>query len=412
MNYKFFVLYLVLLVLSCNSKNKVNTIKKNHFVDKTEVTYKFLGKNNLSILLKVLESEHQKTLKTWNLIINDTLNKSFDKIQNDSLWNVVCKELIKFKYEKPKNAKLAYKNDQFVFNPSLEGDEFNWDTLKKVFLKSLNKKNNTVDLQNENCYLKPKFKGDELICQNVIKQAKEKAKLKLTFENEGETVELTGKEMSAYFTTNDKMELIINPMMAYGLGAKIAKKYDVIQSPVNFLPASGQMTSVSRSLLGKRVNTSKIVSIISGFTKQVEDTKVDIPFFMKGIPNELLTNNRNYIEININEQKIYFFKNDSIVLSSDIVTGRYQTSFATPTGAFYIRYKETNTTLDGPGYSCFVRYFMPIYQGIGLHDASWRKKFGGNIYQKDGSHGCINLPRPVAEFAYNNYPSGAIVICH
>jgi lipoprotein-anchoring transpeptidase ErfK/SrfK len=55
---------------------------------------------------------------------------------------------------------------------------------------------------------------------------------------------------------------------------------------------------------------------------------------------------------------------------------------------------------------------MPIYQGIGLHDASWRKKFGGNIYQSDGSHGCINLPRPVAEFTYNNYPSGTIVICH
>lgn len=412
MCYRLFILCIVLFVFSCNSKNKVNATKKKQVVDKTEVTCKFLGKNNLSILLKVLESEHHKSAKTWKVFINDTIKKSFEDIHNDSLWNCVCKELIKFKYEKPKNARLTFKNDQFVFNPSVEGTEFNWDTLKKVFLSSLNKKNNTVDLQSKNCYLKPKFKGDELICQNVIKQAKEKAKHNLTFEYEGETVELTGKEMSAYFTTNDKMDLIINPMMAYGLAAKIAKKFDVIQSPVNFLPASGQMTSVSRSLLGKRVNTSKIVSLISGFTKQEEDSKVDVPFFMKGIPTELLTNNRNYIEINLNEQKIYFFKNDSIVLSSDIVTGRYQTSFATPTGAFYIRYKETNTTLDGPGYSCFVRYFMPIYQGIGLHDASWRKKFGGNIYQSDGSHGCINLPRPVAEFAYNNYPSGAIVICH
>lgn len=412
MNFKYLVCFSVLLLLSCNQHNKVKSHKKQKVVDKSIVSYRFHGKNNFSLLLKVLESESKKSHKSWDIVINDTVKKSFTNIHNDSLWLGISKELLKFKYDKPKNAKLTFKNDQFVFNPSVDGNEFNWEKLKTIFLSSLVQNIKDVDLTKKNCYTLPKYHGDELICENIIKLAKEKAKLKLTFENDDDNYELTGNDLSSYFTTNDNMELIINPSMAYGLAAKIANKYDMIQSPVSFIPASGQMSSVSKSLLGKRVNTSKLVSLISGFTKQVEDSKVDLPFFMKGVPTELLTNNRNYIEINIDEQKIYFFKNDSIVLSSDIVTGRYQTSFATPTGAFYIRYKETNTTLDGPGYSCFVRYFMPIYQGIGLHDASWRKKFGGNIYQSDGSHGCINLPRPVAEFAYNNYPSGAIVICH
>jgi hypothetical protein len=412
MYFKILVACLVLLLLSCSQQSKVKSHKEEKIIDNASITYVFHGKNNFSLLLNVLESESKKTLKSWDIVINDTLKKSFEKIHNDSLWNGISKELLKFKYDKPKNAKLTFKNDQFVFNPSVDGNEFNWEKLKTVFLESLKQNINDIDLTKQNCYILPKFHGDELICENIIKLAKEKAKLKLTFENDDDNYELTGKDLSSYFTTNDNMELIINPSMAYGLAAKIANKYDMIQSPVSFIPASGQMSSVSKSLLGKRVNTSKIVSLISAFVKQDSDTKVDVPFFMNGIPTELLTNRRNYIEININEQKIYCFKNDSIVMSSDIVTGRHQTSFATPTGAFYIRYKETNTTLDGPGYSCFVRYFMPIFQGIGLHDASWRKKFGGNIYQSDGSHGCINLPRPVAEFTYNNYPSGTIVICH
>lgn len=409
---KVLVCFTVLFLLSCNQNKKVKTHNKQKVADKSLITYQFHGKNNFSLLLKVLESESKKTNKSWDVIINDTLKKSFENIQNDSLWISISKELVKLKYDKPKNAKLTFKNEQFVFNPSVDGNEFNLEKLKTVFLSSLIQNIKDVDLKKQNCYNLPKYHGDELICENIIKLAKEKAKLKLTFENEDDKYELTGKDLSSYFTTNDNMELIINPSMAYGLAAKIANKYDMIQSPVSFIPASGQMSSVSKSLLGKRVNTSKIVSLINAFVKQDSDTKVNVPFFMNGIPTELLTNRRNYIEININEQKIYCFKNDSIVLSSDIVTGRHQTSFATPTGAFYIRYKETNTTLDGPGYSCFVRYFMPIYQGIGLHDASWRKKFGGNIYQSDGSHGCINLPRPVAEFTYNNYPSGTIVICH
>ena len=38
--------------------------------------------------------------------------------------------------------------------------------------------------------------------------------------------------------------------------------------------------------------------------------------------------------------------------------------------------------------------------GVGLHDAYWRKSFGGSIYKTSGSHGCINLPK---SFAYKLY---------
>jgi len=37
--------------------------------------------------------------------------------------------------------------------------------------------------------------------------------------------------------------------------------------------------------------------------------------------------------------------------------------------------------------------WMPIdWDGVGIHDASWRSTFGGTIYETSGSHGCINTP--------------------
>ncbi|MDY6341368.1 MAG: L,D-transpeptidase, partial [Lachnospiraceae bacterium] len=40
--------------------------------------------------------------------------------------------------------------------------------------------------------------------------------------------------------------------------------------------------------------------------------------------------------------------------------------------------------------------------------ASWRKKFGGTEYLKNGSHGCINVPPEVMpnlyEFIYKGMP--------
>ena len=50
--------------------------------------------------------------------------------------------------------------------------------------------------------------------------------------------------------------------------------------------------------------------------------------------------------------------------------------------------------------------------GIGLHDANWRSQFGGNIYQYDGSHGCINMPPSKAAALYSMVSAGTTVYVH
>ena len=63
-------------------------------------------------------------------------------------------------------------------------------------------------------------------------------------------------------------------------------------------------------------------------------------------------------------------------------------------------------------YRTEVTYWMPFNGGIGLHDATWRGSFGGNINQSDGSHGCINLPLEAAKTIYENIYAGMPIICY
>ena len=60
----------------------------------------------------------------------------------------------------------------------------------------------------------------------------------------------------------------------------------------------------------------------------------------------------------------------------------------------------------GDGYRSYVNYWMPFYRGYGLHDATWRDAFGGDIYLDDGSHGCVNLPLEAAATMFKNSRSG------
>ena len=62
-------------------------------------------------------------------------------------------------------------------------------------------------------------------------------------------------------------------------------------------------------------------------------------------------------------------------------------------------------------YESHVDYWMPFNGGIGFHDASWRNKFGGTIYQTSGSHGCVNLPPASVPAFYDMLYKGIPVIC-
>ena len=43
-------------------------------------------------------------------------------------------------------------------------------------------------------------------------------------------------------------------------------------------------------------------------------------------------------------------------------------------------------------YETPVDYWMRVtYSGVGFHDATWQRTFGGDVYTYRGSHGCINM---------------------
>lgn len=121
--------------------------------------------------------------------------------------------------------------------------------------------------------------------------------------------------------------------------------------------------------------------------------------------------NKTYILVSIPKQKLWYYKNGKLKLSSKVVTGkRYK--YDTPRGTFKVIWKSRNIYLIGPDYKSFVNYWMLIdkKRQIGLHDASWRDTFGGSIYKYNGSHGCINLPYQTAKKLYRTVPRGTVVI--
>ena len=114
-----------------------------------------------------------------------------------------------------------------------------------------------------------------------------------------------------------------------------------------------------------------------------------------------------HINVSISSQTLTYYEYGEVVLTSPVVTG---INNGTPTGTFRVLNKARSVTLKGPDYESFVNYWIAFKgSSYGLHDASWRSSFGGNIYRYNGSHGCVNMPYYKVQALYNMVEIGTPV---
>ncbi len=119
-----------------------------------------------------------------------------------------------------------------------------------------------------------------------------------------------------------------------------------------------------------------------------------------------------YIEVNMGKQELTYYVDGKLNMNMPIVTGNVNRGRGTPTGIFPVYNKRYHTNLVGPNYVSYVNYWLGVNKGVGIHDATWRSKFGEEIYKKDGSHGCINCPLDLVSTLWEVVEVGTPVILY
>ena len=233
----------------------------------------------------------------------------------------------------------------------------------------------------------------------------------------GETVVLDGLTIASWVTGNDGSTIYVdsNLVAAYVQGLKDAYDTKGVQT---WMSADGTEKSIATAygyyidLAGETAALTANIQALQSVVRQPVYSSVAARGAMPQWGDT-------FVEVDISSQHAYYYQGGSCVWESQIVSGtETDPERATPRGVFSVNYKETNRVLKGPisprtgkpAYESHVDYWMPFNGGIGLHDASWRSSFGGNIYLSDGSHGCINLPRAKAQALYGLIGKGTVVV--
>ena len=161
---------------------------------------------------------------------------------------------------------------------------------------------------------------------------------------------------------------------------------------------------------GDRIDNDEEVQVDSEY-EDVPGVEIHIPAYTRDAYNRSGTGIGNtYIEVDMGIQKLYYYEKGELKLETDVVTGNARRRMNTPEGVNYVYSKQKNRILRGEGYASPVKFWMPVKGAIGIHDATWRDEFGGDIYKTNGSHGCINLPLEVMTQLFDMVELGTPVV--
>lgn len=352
----------------------------------------------------------------YAFINNDYKSSDIVSFDDDKLKSIIekfsCFDITTL--EEPKNPILQYENGKYTILKETYGNKVDKEKLYESIVSAIESGNETLDMEKAECYEKPRFTSEspEIIeAKDVLDKY---VSSKITYKMNGSDEILGGDKIKEFLDVDKDYQVNINEKKVKEYVISLAEKYNTVGKIRKFKSASGNILSISGGDYGRRIDISEEVNYIvdavkEGKTDDREPKYSQVPFYNGDADDDI---GSTYVEVNLSGQHLWFFKNGQLIIDSPIVSGNISNGHGTPGGVYKLDYKERNATLKGEGYSSPVSFWMPFNGGIGIHDATWRSSFGGDIYLYGGSHGCVNAPYSVADTIFNNIEEGTPIVCY
>lgn len=312
----------------------------------------------------------------------------------------------------PQNVSFKYLNGSYEAIKEIYGNKVVKDKLEESIKMSILKGETKLDLNEKLCYENPKYiiSSKKTSETNNILNGYVKTKINYIFGSENEI--LDGNIINEWLSVDENLDVVINEIAVMRYVKGLSRKYDTVGISRNFKTSVGKVIEVKGGLYGWKINRDAEVNALLDNIKHGNVLEKEPIYSQRSLPRGEDEIGNTYIEINITRQHLWFYKHGKLVTQGAVVTGNPNKGYSTVTGTYMLNYKQKGATLVGPDYEAGVTYWMPFYGNIGIHDASWRYSFGGNIYKRNGTHGCVNVSLYLAEKIFDNIEDGTPIICY
>ena len=291
------------------------------------------------------------------------------------------------------------------------GNRLNRNKTIEVIRAAVDGLEEQVNLEAAGCYEEPKVTAEDKGLQETYAKLQNYVTAVITY-SFGTEREILDGDTVADWITREGNQVTLDPELVKEYVNSLRKKHDTVFHKRQFLTSYGEEVTIEQGDYGWWMDVAQETEELIGLLERGESGERVPVYRQTAASYDSPDYGDSYVEINLTAQHLFLYQNGECVLESDFVSGNSSRGNDTPAGIYGITYKERNATLNGENYSTPVSFWMPFNNNVGMHDATWRSEFGGNIYLTNGSHGCINLPYTIAQEIYEYVEKDTPVICY
>ena len=328
----------------------------------------------------------------------------------------------------PTDAYIKEGDTSYEIVPEVQGTQLEFDKVLEAVIAAVDGHQDSVNLEENGCYVAPSVTSDDESLNTLVNSVNTYLKAKLTYDFGGDDrkVVVDGAQIKEWLKKGDDGLPVLDddghPVLTESaieefVRVNMAKKYDTLGKPHEFKKHDGKTITLKGGFYGWRMNQATTVSEMIEAIKAGEEKEMEVPYRYTAASRGADDIGGTYVEVDITHQKMYCYQDGKLKVETPVVTGKKVEGSETPSnGIWSIIYKKRDAVLGEENnleYRSPVDFWMPFNGNVGIHDADrWRSEYGGDIYKKHGSHGCVNTPRAACEKIYNIVSKGTPVIVY
>ena len=352
-------------------------------------------------------------LKTILAPNEETLGTEYDSSLADS----VIRNLTVFDSSRviePRNAELKYTADGAVITKEVMGTRLDYDKTKTAIIHALDDGSTSIDLEKEGLYQNPEVYADDDALNEKANALNLVLGANVTLEMGDQSVQINPEMTAETFLSLDMDgNYYVDDSKVSSYIVKLADKTDTVGRKRTFHTSLGTTVELEGGDYGWTLDADSTAQELEEALKEKKKGTLEPVYFTTGLCRDKNDIGNTYVEIDLTNQHMWFYKNGSLIVDTPVVTGNPQKNNETPSGGVWsLKGKYRNATLKGEGYATPVDYWLPFNGGVGIHDLQKRYYFGGSVYNGAGSHGCINTPLAAVKLIYNGIGDGTPVVVY
>lgn len=313
----------------------------------------------------------------------------------------------------PVSANVQSKDGTFVIEHEVPGNVIDTDRLKEQLVQTVISSADTVAL--EDTYVLPALTAESDELKQVVEKLQGLTDVNITYTLAGEEIVVPKDQIATWLSLDNNGEPTVDREAVKTYLQTLHDQYATYEKTRTFKSTNRGEVQVPPGEYGWSIAMEAESENLAAYVLAGEDVKATPEILGSGYHEDGTDVGSTYVEVDLQNQMMYFYKNGERLLETPIVSGH--TTTPTPIGVFYAWNKEEDAELigynprRGNDYAQPVNYWIPVdWTGIGIHDAGWQASFASDQWVNSGSNGCINTPPGAMEKLFSLMDVGTPVI--